>query len=241
MSARANCTEGLGVVVALPAEARSLGARRVRAGGCVRWRQGWLAVAGIGRHNALRATERLLACGVGALASVGVAGAIDARLAPGDLLIAARVRFRDDDARGFPTDTEASARLARRLGADLPVYHGTLWSAAQACASSADKRALAERCGALAVDQEAAAVAAVAQRAQLPFLAIKAICDPVAREIPPPILRALDGSGGFSFALLAAIVGGGPASWRAARRLARDFASARQTLALVARCLALPA
>jgi hypothetical protein len=69
----------------------------------------------------------------------------------------------------------------------------------------------------------------------LPFVAVKAICDPAARELPASIVRALDGvDSRFSLRMLAAIAFGGPACWRAARCLARDFALARRSLATAA-------
>ncbi|HEX5962022.1 MAG TPA: hypothetical protein VFY97_12375 [Rhodanobacteraceae bacterium] len=231
-------TESIGLVVALPAEAHSIGVRGVHPGECGPWRQGWAAVSGIGPHNAMRAAERLLACGVGRLANWGVAGALDAGLEPGDVLIPERVRYADDDP-GFATDVEDSRRLAEALSASLTVHRGTLWSAAQPVATQSGKRALAERTGAVAVDMEAAPIAAVATRARLPFVVVKAICDPATSELPAGIVRALDGSeGGLSLRMLSAIAFGGPASWRAARSLARDFARARHSLAAAARMAA---
>lgn len=241
MPARTASTECVGVVVALAAEARSLGAYGMHAGDCQRWRNGWLTVAGVGPHCAMRATERLLACGVTSLENWGVAGALDARLAPGDIVIPERIRCTDDDVRDFVPDTTTSANLAQRLAGTLPVHRGVLWSAAHAVATVADKRALATRTGAGAVDMEAASVAAVAARAHLPFVALKAICDPATRELPPRIVRALDGGGvSAGMLMLAAIVGGGPATWRAARALAHDFARARRALATAARLTAPP-
>ncbi|HEX7324575.1 MAG TPA: hypothetical protein VF292_04365 [Rhodanobacteraceae bacterium] len=225
---------GTGLVVALPAEAHSLGVRGVHPGECARWRHGWIVVSGIGPNNALRAAERLLACGVTRLANWGVAGALDATLEPGDVLIPDRVRHAHDDP-GHTTDADACQRLAEAFAVRLHVHRGTLWSSAQPVATTADKRALAERSGARAVDMEAAPVAAVAARAGLPFVAVKVICDPATRELPGSIVRALDGSdGGISLKMVSAIAFGGPAAWRAARGLARDFAQARRALATAA-------
>jgi hypothetical protein len=227
-------TEGTGLVVALPAEAHSLGVRGLRVGGCARWRHGWVAISGIGPRNAMRAAERLLACGVDRLANWGVAGALEAGLSPGDVLIPDRIRHVENDP-GFATDDEASERLVAALSSRMHVHRGTLWSTQRPLASAADKRALAERSGAVAVDMEAASIAAIAARAGLPFVAVKAICDPVTRELPAPIVRALNGSGGgFSPRVLSAIALGGPATWRATRSLARDFAQARHSLATAA-------
>lgn len=234
MPATGSQPECPGLIVALPAEARSIGVRRPHIGACVRWRRGWLAVSGIGPHNAAQAAEQLLACGVTALANWGVAGALATDLAPGDVLVPDRIRY-TDDAAAFAPDADACARLIDAIGTRLRVVRGTLWSAAAPVASAAGKRALLLASGASAVDMEAASIAAVAQRAGTPFVALKVICDPASRELPPRLTRALDaGSGGVSLRMLAALAGGGPDTWRAVRQLARDFARARATLAAAA-------
>lgn len=226
--------ERIGLIVALPAEAHSIGVRGVRPGGCVRWRHGWMAVSGIGPHNAMRAAERVLACGVDRLANWGVAGALDAGLTPGDVLIPDRIRYAHDDP-GFATDPDTRECLAMALCTRLRIRHGTLWSAVRPVATCADKQALAATSGAVAVDMEAAPIAAVAARAKVPFVALKAICDPVTRELPARMVRAMDGSDtGVSWSMLAAIALGGPGTWRAARSLARDFGRARHALATAA-------
>jgi len=161
---------GTGLVVALPAEAHSLGARGMHVGDCARWRRGWMAVSGIGPHNAMRAAERLLACGASQLANWGVAGALDAGFTPGDVLIPDHVRYNHDDP-GFATDPLLDARLIELLSPRLRVRRGVLWSAPQPIATAADKQALAARSGAVAVDMEAAPIAAVAARAKLPVAA----------------------------------------------------------------------
>lgn len=234
MSTPGGPTEGTGWVVALPAEAHSIGMRGMHPGDCARWRDGWIAVSGIGPHNAMRAAERLLACGVARLANWGVAGALDATLAAGDVLIADRIRYTRDDP-GFATDADASERLAATLSAALRVRRGTLWSTAQPVATASEKQALAEHSGAIAVDMEAAPVAAVALRAKLPFVAVKAICDPAGRELPAGIVRALDGADeGWSLRMVSAIAFGGPTTWHAAYALSRDFRRARRSLATAA-------
>ena len=234
MSTPGASPEGTGWVVALPAEAHSIGMHGMHPGDCVRWRDGWIAVSGIGPHNAMRAAERLLACGVARLANWGVAGALSSDLAAGDVLVVDRVHYASDDP-GFATDADASEHLAATLSASLRVRRGTLWSAAQPVATHSEKRALAERSGAIAVDMEAAPIAAVALRAKLPFVAVKAICDPAGRELPAGIVRALDGADeGWSPRMLAAIAFGGPATWRATYALTRDFRRAQRSLATAA-------
>lgn len=227
-------TDGIGLVVALPAEAHCLGVRGLHVGECARWRRGWVAISGIGADHAARAAERLLAHGVDRLANWGVAGALDATLQPGDVLIPDRIRDTEADP-GIAVDDMACERLSRALSPRLNVHRGMLWSAPRPLATVADKRALAERSGALAVDIEAASIAAIAVHAGLPFVAVKAICDPASRELPASIVRTLDGTAsGFSLRMLVAIAFGGPAAWRATRLLARDFAHARRSLATAA-------
>lgn len=234
MSTPGGPTEGTGWIVALPSEAHSIGMRGMHPGDCARWRDGWIAVSGIGPHNAMRAAERLLACGVARLANWGVAGALDATLAAGDVLIADRVRYTRDDP-GFVTDADANERLAAALSAALRVRRGTLWSTARPVATASEKQALAEHSDAIAVDMEAAPIAAIALRAKLPFVAVKAICDPAGRELPAGIVRALDGADeGWSLRMVSAIAFGGPAMWRAAHALSRDFRRARRSLATAA-------
>lgn len=238
MSTAVEQADNIGLVVALPAEARSVGVEGLRPGDCVPWQHGWVAISGIGPHNAMRAAERLLACGVSQLANWGVAGALDADLEPGDILIPDRIRYAPNDP-GFATDPVARERLISSCSATLTIRHGALWSATRPVASQAEKRALAKSSGAIAVDMEAAPIAAVASRANLPFVAVKAICDPLARELPRRIVHALDGSdGSLSWRMLAAIAFGGPATWSAARSLTQDFAHARHALASAARLAA---
>jgi len=233
MSARASL-EGVGLVIALPAEARSIGVRGISVGECARWRNGWVAVSGMGPHNAMRAAERLLACGIARLANWGVAGALSADLACGDVLIPDRICYAHDDP-GFAADPELNAKMAELLSASLRVRRGILWSTPQAVATTADKQALAIRSHALAVDMEAAPIAAVAARAKLPFVAVKAICDPVKRELPAGMADALEGADrGWSLRMVSAIAFGGPATWRATRALSRDFRRARRSLATAA-------
>jgi adenosylhomocysteine nucleosidase len=233
MSASAS-PDGVGLIVALPAEAHSMGVRGIGLGECARWRNGWVAVSGMGPHNAMRAAERLLACGVARLANWGVAGALAPGLVSGDVLIPDHICYMRDDP-GFATDAGLTAQLAELLSASLRVRRGILWSASQPVATTADKQTLAERSHALAVDMEAAPIAAVAARAKLPFVAVKAICDPVDRELPAGMAGALEGADrGWSLRMVSAIALGGPATWRAARALSRDFRRARRSLATAA-------
>lgn len=228
-------TERIGLIVALPAEARSVGVHGVPIGKCVRWKHGCVAISGVGFENATQAAQRLVACGVGTLANWGVAGALAPGLEPGDVVIPERICHVEGEA-GYATDPTACRHLVDMLAAtNLRIDRGKLWSAPQPVATCAEKHDLAARTGAVAVDMEAAAIAIVAAHSHLPFIAVKAICDSAARELPPRVVEAMEGAeDGFSWRMLAAIVFGGAATWRAARELAHDFACARRSLATAA-------
>lgn len=226
---------GGGLVVALPAEARSIGVRGLRTGECKRWRGGWVAICGMGPLGAMRAAEQLVDRGVVQLASWGVAGALEPDLAPGDIIVPERIAFSFGDD-GYLVDAGLGASVAATIEAGMPVRRGVLWSSHAPVATRTDKRTIAERSHALAVDMEAAPVAAVARRAALPFVAVKAICDTVERNVPEGIAHTMQqGDGGISPRMLAGIVLGGPRTWRATGQLAGDFARARRALAAAAR------
>jgi adenosylhomocysteine nucleosidase len=61
--------------------------------------------------------------------------------------------------------------------------------------TAADKRSLAAAFGAIALDMESAAVAAVAREHGVPFLAVRAIADPEDFALPAAVLKATDARG----------------------------------------------
>lgn len=91
------------------------------------------------------------------------------------------------------------------------------------------KKELFERYGARAVDMEAAAVAEVAERNGVGFLAVKSISD--LHDFPmPPLDRFVDGKGEFHTGRFAAWMLVRPQVWGTVRRLNRNSARAAETL-----------
>ena len=180
-------------------------------------------VAGIGSPRAGLAARRLVDAGARALLSWGVAGGLSDALAPGDLLLPERI---DAEGDAWLVDAEWRAQLARQLPA---ATGGRLWCSRSPVLSLPDKQALAAR-GMSAVDMESAAVAAVASMACLPFVAVKAICDPAGRAVPGPALELLDADGRLRLLRLPGALCGGPALWRELNRLRADFVLARRAL-----------
>jgi adenosylhomocysteine nucleosidase len=230
MSAQAH--SDFGVVVALPIEAGSFGLEHRRVGECGVFDWGTLAIAGLGYQRAAAAAHRLIERGARALLSWGVAGGLSPALSPGDLLLPLRVIAEEGE---WNTGAELRARLRHVLAAGA-LEGGDLYCSSTPVTSVESKRALAAR-GMLAVDMESAAVATVAQRAGVPFVAVKAICDPATREIPAAALRLLGHDGSLRWRAMPSLLGEGPRTWRDLNALREDLAAARGSLWRAARVL----
>ena len=144
--------------------------------------------------------------------SAGFAGALTADLHAGDVLIPAKVI---DSGDGSSAETGPGA--------------GTLVSAAT-IASPAQKRILAEKYQAVAVDMEAAAVAKGAQACGMSFAALKAISDELDFEIPV-IQGSVDSAGQFHEGRFVAGIALRPWLWGRVARTARNSSLAARNLA----------
>jgi adenosylhomocysteine nucleosidase len=225
-----------GLVVALPEECRSLTNRRVRRGDCFALGEGRLVcVSGVGKDNAAQAAHRLIDAGARGLLSWGCAGGLSPTLKPGDLCLPSAIL----DALGQSWSVSALWHHYAREALH-PVFDpdiGPLVTADRAAATADDKRALAISSGAVAIDMESAAVAAVARERALPFLAVRAIADPADMALPPLVLRATDANGSFNRPLLIAQTLLNLGQMAAMLRLASHFRVALRTLTEAARLL----
>lgn len=113
--------------------------------------------------------------------SCGLAGALDGALAPGSVVLASAVR--DENGEAVAARTQV-VRLARQALADYgPVNEGEIVSATAVAATRDEKLALAGT-GRLAVDLESWSAARAAERAGLPWLALRVVVDPLDAELP---------------------------------------------------------
>lgn len=132
------------------------------------------------------------ATGLRAVVSFGIAGGLDPALRPGDIVVCTHL---DADGR-FPTAPDLVRRLSERLsGSRDRVVAGGLAGSDVAVMTVPDKAALHARTGALAVDMESHVAAAYAARHALPFAAIRVVCDPAERALPPFAAAALTPEG----------------------------------------------
>ncbi|HVZ10156.1 hypothetical protein [Rhodopila sp.] len=191
------------------------------------WRDGALTApvrAGGGTPAGAEAAARaLVADGVQALVSFGLAGGLDPALRPGALVVPTDVI---EGGAVFATDPALSARFGG------PTPHRLL-VAGSVLASASAKRDAARSNAAQAVDLESGAVARVARQHGLPFAVVRAICDPVERDLPPAALAALDPKGAIGAARVLGSLLRRPGQIPALLGLAGDASRARRALMAV--------
>ena len=227
-----------GIVAALTAEARTLGPRHPgplpAAAGAPpihRLADGTLLIiSGMGPDAAARASWALVAAGAQGLLSFGVAGALDPTLRAGAVLLSEAV----SNGAGIRHATCAAwrERLASRAA---PIIGGTLLSVAQPLTTAAAKSQAWRATGAVAVDMESFAMAAVAQASGLKFAVARVVLDTAADSVPLSVTRATDAWGKVAQRRLLAGLLLRPAEIVALLTLARRYRLAMHSLRQLAR------
>ena len=222
----------VGIVTAMRVEARCFTSLNLPFNARVSLGEGaaiWLS--GMGEKAAREAAEGLQASGATTLVSFGLAGALDSSLRPGDLVLPESIHA------GYilPVDLDWRNRLRQRLPAHLSVASGILAASPGVLTSAGAKRELAEATGACAVDMESGAVAEVAARAGVPFLAVRVIADPLEFSPPPSLLHAVRPDGSADPARLLALLLRRSVTLGTLLRLAAQLRAARSTLLTVVR------
>lgn len=225
-----------GVVAALTAEARTLGASVVRRDGLTVTSGGHLvAVSGMGGAAAAIAAGLLAEAGATTLVSWGLAGGLDPTLCAGticlpDVVVGASGRALATDHHW--RELVGAAILARR------VVHGTLLTSERSIDDVAGKAAAFRGTGAAAVDMESLAIAEVAAARGLPFIAVRVIVDTATMSLPGAVLAAT-AAGQVRVLKLLLGVAQSPGDIAPLIRLALRYRAARQALVAVARSGAL--
>jgi adenosylhomocysteine nucleosidase len=142
-----------------------------------------LLECGVGREAAARGTHALLTGHRPRwVISAGFAGGLHPALKQGDILMANEIA--DLAGRRLAIDFKISPEaLARTPG----LHVGRLLTVDSVVSEPADKRALGESHGALAVDMESSAVAEVCRDQRVKFLSVRVISDAVDHELPRDI------------------------------------------------------
>jgi adenosylhomocysteine nucleosidase len=177
-------------------------------------------LAGGGTPAGAAAAARILVSqGVTSLVSFGLAGGLNPALRPGMLVIPAEIVTAG---RRYATDPA----LTRWLGG--PAY--SLFAVPDIIVTAAAKLAAHAATGADAIDLESGAVAAVAAEHGIGCAALRAICDPAERSLPPAALIALSGTGRIVLARVLLAVLRRPGQMAGLLQLGRDAAVARAGL-----------
>ena len=171
--------------------------------------------------------ETAIAEGAAGILSFGIAGGLDPTLPPGMAILATAVVAGGEH---WAADAAWRDRLRARLpGAIL----GDLAGVDRPAMSRADKYALASATGALAVDMESHIAARLAAAHGLPFAALRVICDPAGRAIPPAAVAGMREDGGTDLGAILGALLRSPGQLPAMMRLAGD---ARIAFGVLARC-----
>ncbi|MCR0984829.1 phosphorylase family protein [Roseomonas populi] len=142
---------------------------------------GTRVVVGGGASGRLEADLDRLVPGMAGILSIGIAGALEPGLRPGDWVV------------------DGEAAWSARLAATLPgARRGGVLGQDHMVAEAADKAALHRETGALAVDMESHIAARVAYRHGLPFAAARVISDGADRSLPPAARVGMRPDGGMN-------------------------------------------
>ena len=166
------------------------------------------------------AASHLIGEGATALVSFGLAGGLDPALRPGMVIMPSVVL-----APGAQWRT--SLELAERFGG---LTGHAILAGAEIAATAAAKRQLRVETGADAIDLESGAVARVAEAHGLPFVVVRAMCDPVERDLPQAALIALDAHGSIGLLNVLRSVLAHPLQIPTLLAIACDAARARRAL-----------
>jgi adenosylhomocysteine nucleosidase len=180
----------LGIVVALPEELPTLALKTIPP----QVLNSVLVIcSGAGADNARKAAEILVSQGATRLISWGCAAALSPELKSGDLTLADALL--DAQHVQITIDSAWHTEVKNSLSKSLSVHTGILLESLEIVALSSEKKQLHEKTHAIVLDMESVAVAKVAQEKNLPFLAIRAIADPVTMDLPKAVAHAMNNEG----------------------------------------------
>jgi len=224
----------LGIIAAVTAEARTLTKAPIPSGELIYLSGGaTLIVSGVGPTRAARTSRALLESGATALLSWGSAGGLASRVSPGSLILPKTVIASDRSL--YHVDASWHERLCHRLKGHVDFHTEPLVESSRVVRTSADKATLFHETGAVGVDMESGAVAAVAREARVRFMVVRAVADAADTTLPESALNAVDEFGRLNFFKLIQGLAKDPTELLALVRIARNYRTAKGSLVAVAR------
>lgn len=142
-----------------------------------------LCRCGTGMGNAHEATEKLIDTDhPDFILSAGYAGGLREGIRSGDIVLPTEIRCESSDR--FHPDPRLRTELKEQIRQlNLPLREGPLLTVFNPFKSPEQKREAGKK-GAVAVDLETVAVAAVCAKKSIPFVALRVVFDPVGMETP---------------------------------------------------------
>ncbi len=224
----------LGIVAALPEEARALTDRTVETGKVIELENHTLlCISGIGAHRARAAGQLLVSSGAQALLSWGTAAALSSELSPGSLLLPSKVIAADLSTVAVSRDWHET--LHRHLHTRCSVCTRPIAEAEKILYTASEKQALLERSATVAADMESAALGMFAHASGVPFAVLRVIADSADMRLPAWLPQSLDEAGGVRIGTLLFNLLKHPADWPSFIRLTHGFRAANATLLAVSR------
>jgi len=216
------------VIAALQAELRQLHRARAQ---CTSDRGIRVFQSGAGYAASHRAAERAVAAGAGALVSWGLAGGLQPRLGTGSVIIATAAT--DSAGARWQAHEGWVTAVLSALPAGLTVESGLLYCSDRMLVTPDAKAAAARRSGALGVDMETHAIAAVAAQRQVPWIGVRVVADSLLHGLPAGLSACVDDDGNTRLAgVLHMLLR--PGRWLAFANLAVCYRRADRSLALLA-------
>ncbi len=169
--------------------------------------------------------------GCRSIISFGVAGGLAPDLNPGDCIIASGII---DYPTLRPTDPLWSTKLLELIP---DARHGAILGVSAVVSDPGDKRRLAERTGAIAVDMELHLVARLAASHGLSFAAVRVVIDPANRIVPPAALLAMAPGGATDVSAMLWEILTRPSQLATLMRIVADAYAARAALVRLRRVL----
>ncbi|RKP46566.1 phosphorylase [Pararobbsia silviterrae] len=182
-----------------------------------------------------------IAEGCEGVVSFGTAGGLDARLRPGDWVVARDVIA---GPRRFEADARWSAALRAALSGATPeatrdarqgaaqgAMYGDIAGVPEPVVTASDKAALHRATHAIAADMESQVVARLATAREIPFVCCRVVIDPAERSLPDAALAGMRPDGSTDVGAVIRSLLRRPMQLGALLRVARDAAHAQKALA----------
>tara|TARA_B100000953_G_scaffold280729_1_gene257712 strand:+ start:579 stop:1295 length:717 start_codon:yes stop_codon:yes gene_type:complete len=184
----------LGIITALPAEAKCFQAKKINFKSPIEIERNiFLCISGIGYKSSLYAANELIKLNVDALISWGIAGATCDLVNTGDLILAKAVKRHKNI---YKTSNEWCKKIIYHFqGSSLKILNEDIVSTEEICSTPVKKMNLFKKTKASVVDMESAAMAEVAMTNNLDFIIVRAIADNAILNIPDVVIKNIDNYG----------------------------------------------